>query len=103
MEVEPIQYRLENLQFKMGRAKTQRQTVMLGSRLLSNEKEEGSLEEWDRVTSIVAYNASYRFYWGHITGLIRALSASASTLSYPQQNQLNPQNENKVYSECSTL
>ena len=90
----------------MRRAKTKKQTVILGSRLLSNEKEEeeGSLEEWDRVTSIVAYNASYRFYWGHITGLIRALPSSANTLSYPQQNQLNAQNENKVCDKyCSFL
>ena len=52
--------------------------------------------EWDTVTSIVSYNASYRFYWGQIAGLIKALPATATTLSNPQQNQLSQQDENKV-------
>ena len=87
----------------MGRAKIQKQTVILGSRLLSNEKEEGSPEEWDQVSSIVAYNASYRFYWGHMAGLIRALPASGSTLSYPLKNQFTPQKENKVSKKYYTV
>ena len=64
--------------------------------MLSNTKREGPVDEWDTVTSIASYNASYRFYWGQIAGLIKALPASAPTLSNPQQNQLSQQDENKV-------
>ena len=96
VEVEPIRYRLEHLQYRTSRAKTEKQMVILGRRMLSNVIEDGPLDEWDTVTSIVSYNASYRFYWGQIAGLIKALPASATTLSNPQQNQLSQQDENKV-------
>ena len=96
VEVEPIRYQLENIQYRAIRAKTEKQVVVLSRRVLTNEIEEGSTDEWDTVTSMAAFNATYRFYWGQIAGLIKALPASATTLSYPQQNKLTEQDETKV-------
>ena len=96
VEVEPIRYQLENIQYRSIRAKTEKQVVVLSRRILTNEIEEGSTDEWDTVTSMAAFNATYRFYWGQIAGLIKALPASATTLSYPQQNKLTEQDETKV-------
>jgi len=97
VEVEPIRYRLEHLQYRTSRANTEKKLVVLARRILSNDIEEAPEElEWDTVTSIAAFNASYRFYWGQIAGLIKALPAEATTLSNPQQNKLNQQDGNKV-------
>ena len=95
VEVEPIRYRLEHLQYRTSRAKREKQVVVLARRTLSNDIEEGSENKWDTVKSIAAFNASYRFYWGQNAGLIRALPASAITLSNPQQNKLS-KDETKV-------
>ena len=70
--------------------------MVLSRRVLSNEIEEGPTDEWDTVTTIATFNATYRFYWGQIAGLIKALPASASTLSNPQQNKLTDEDETKV-------
>ena len=88
---------MEHIQYRTIRAKTEKQVVVLSRRVLTNEIEEGSTDEWDTVTSIAAFNATYRFYWGQIAGLIKALPASATTLSYPQQNKLTEQDETKVF------
>ena len=99
VEVEPIRYRLEHLQYRTSRANTEKKLVVLARRILSNDIDEAPEEsEWDTVTSIAAFNASYRFYWGQIAGLIKALPAEATTLSNPQQNKLNQQDGNKVFS-----
>ena len=96
--MEPIRYRLEHLQYRTSRANTEKKLVVLARRILSNdiEEEEGEESDWNTVTSIAAFNASYRFYWGQIAGLIKALPAEATTLSNPQQNKLNQQDRNKV-------
>ena len=96
VEVEPIRYQLDHIQYRTIRAKTEKQVVVLSRRVLSNEIEEGPNDEWDTVTSMAAFNATYRFYWGQIAGLIKALPASATTLSNPQQNKLTEQDETKV-------
>ena len=97
VEVEPIRYQLDHIQYRTIRAKTEKQVVVLSRRVLSNEIEEGPNDEWDTVTSMAAFNATYRFYWGQIAGLIKALPASATTLSNPQQNKLTEQDETKVF------
>ena len=96
VEVEPIRYRLEHLQYRTSRANTEKKVVILSRRVLDNEIKIGSKGEWDTVTSIAAFNASYRFYWGQMAGLIKALPASATTLSNPRQNKLTEGDELKV-------
>ena len=97
VEVEPIRYRLEHLQYRTSRAKTEKKVVVLSRRVLDNEIKKGPKVEWDTVTSIAAFNASYRFYWGQMAGLIKALPASATTLSNPRQNKLTQGDELKVH------
>ena len=96
VEIEPIRYQLDHLQYRMDRAKVHKETVSLGNRILSNELEQDAGDEWNRVTSVVAYNASYMFYWGQMHGLIKALPVTAHTLSNPQQNRIDLKDEKKV-------
>ena len=89
VEVEPIKYKLENLQFVTRRAKLNREKVHLGSRVLSNEEVIPDAEdafhnsrfEWGTIRSVIAYNASYHYYWGQMPGLIKALPASSQAFA----------------------
>ena len=85
-EIEPTSYELQQTTFINYRAKTQRNPVILGhatlslpvtaeDTLVSGEEEKA----WQEVSSVVAFNASYSFYFGQLEGLIRALPTAGPT------------------------
>ena len=78
MELEPISYELNHMRFATWRAKVERTPMHLGHVLLShqNSVESGT---WQEVSSVVAFNATYNFYYGQLDGLIRALPTRAQT------------------------
>ena len=78
-EIEPISYELQHTQFINYRAKTQRKPVILGQATLSLKGQEEYEKDWQDVSSVVAFNASYSFYFGQLEGLIRALPSSGPT------------------------
>lgn len=84
VEVQPVRYRLEEVEYVTRRAKEVREAVHLGSRVLtreldSNSYEEGGGDDWGSVRAVVAYNASYSYYWGRVArGLVKALPSTAS-------------------------
>ena len=81
-EIEPTSYELKHTAFINYRAKTQRNPVILGQATLSlpSTMEETSGEKaWQEVSSVVAFNASYSFYFGQLEGLIRALPTTGPT------------------------
>ena len=78
-EIEPTSYELQHTQFINYRAKTQRKPVILGQATLSLKGQEEDEKEWQDVSSVVAFNASYSFYFGQLEGLIRALPSSGPT------------------------
>ena len=99
VEIEPVRYELKNTVFMKERAKVSQEVVPLGFRVLvnpestpddendENEEDENSIDvtgdvkgdDWKEVTSVIAYNASYHFYWGQLAGLIRTLPSSGET------------------------
>jgi hypothetical protein len=96
VEIEPVRYELKNTVFMKERAKVSQEVVPLGYRVLvnpelssddENEEDETSNEitgdfkrdDWKEITSVIAYNASYHFYWGQFAGLIRTLPSSGET------------------------
>ena len=78
IEIEPQSYELKNTKYATWRAKVNRTPVHLGSVLLNNRNEIQN-SNWDEMSSVVTYNASYNFYFGQLNGLIRALPAKAET------------------------
>jgi len=81
VEIEPIRYELQNIEFITKRAKVSDETVSIGSQILVNpyfdDYESGDNQtdsednNWRNTHSVIAYNATYYFYWGQIPGLIR--------------------------------
>ena len=87
-EIEPIKYEMPDVQFETRRAKIHKEQVHLGSKILSNDpvapENKNSHREyaWDMIRSVIAYNATYYYYWGQSPGLIKALSSSGQTFTY---------------------
>ena len=69
---------VKNTKYATWRAKVERTPVHLGSVLLNNRNQLEN-DNWDTISSVVTYNASYSFYFGQLEGLIRALPAKAET------------------------
>lgn len=86
VEIEPVSYELTGLHYATWRAKVQRHPVHLGHVLLSNPSD--GEQKWDNVTSVVAFNASYSFYYGQLTGLIRALPARSETYGGGERHEV---------------
>ena len=84
-EIEPISYELKETKFINYRAKTQRKPVILGHSTLTLNEGQSVANDWQEVSSIVAFNASYSFYFGQLEGLIRALPTSGPTYRYELQ------------------
>merc|ERR1711997_1166366 len=53
----------------------------LGSTLLSHKYDDADAQvsKWEDISSVLAFNASYSFYFGQLDGLIRALASKAET------------------------
>ncbi len=90
VEVEPVKYSLEKINFHHGRMKTRSEEVELNRMILANDyssnhyeqrEAEGVGEDWAVVRSVVDFNATYHYYWGQLPGLIKALPATAETFS----------------------
>ena len=86
VEVPPVRYDLKDVKFLTLRVREDRDEVHLGSRVLSNELssldyERGgeAMDSWGSVRSVLAYNASYRYYWGRLPGLTKALPSTGPT------------------------
>ena len=81
-EIEPVSYQLTHMKFSTWRAKVHRTPVYLGHvLLLSQNSVPVSSSSWQEISSVVAYNATYNFYYGQLDGLIRALPSKAETYS----------------------
>lgn len=86
VEVQPVRYDLRDVEFLTRRARERREEVHLGSRVLSNElssvdyeRDNSESDSWGSVRSVLAYNASYRYYWGRMPGLAKALPSTGPT------------------------
>eukprot|EP00094_Tigriopus_californicus_P011563 TCALIF_11168-PA protein Name:"Similar to uzip Protein unzipped (Drosophila melanogaster)" AED:0.09 eAED:0.09 QI:0/0/0.5/0.5/1/1/2/1441/488 len=107
MEIEPVRYMLQDIQYHMQRAKVHNQPLHLGSRILSKDRDEpadydddgqggesenkgGSMSHaWSKIRSVIAYNASYSYYWGQLEGMIKALPSSASSFTHDKKINFN--------------
>ena len=81
VEMEPVSYALQDLKFVRRRRKQFKEDVHIGGRSLVNildAKEDQNY--WTKVKSVIAYNASYSYYWGSLSGVIRSLPATAPKL-----------------------
>ena len=86
VEVEPVSYKLESIRFVDWRAKVDKKEVKLGHRVLANPQPIlDPYGPWTEVSTMVTYNASYKFYWGQMEGLIKALPSSGETYSKKQR------------------
>ena len=97
VEIEPVRYELKHTVFMKERAKVSQEVVPLGNRVLvhhepvtseDEEQDETSENEindvtphddndkgrdvthenWKEITSVIAYNATFHFYWGQLPG-----------------------------------
>ncbi len=96
VEIEPVRYELKHTMFMKERAKVLQEVVPLGNRILvhhepvtSEDGEQGETseneiddvtpndndkdgdvthEDWKEITSVIAYNATFHFYWGQLPG-----------------------------------
>lgn len=81
VEIEPVRYELRDTEFVTKRAKFSSEPVNIGSQTLVNpyfddydsgdNQTDTADNNWRHTHSVIAYNATYRFYWGQIPGLIR--------------------------------
>ena len=95
VEVEPVKYNLDDLDFITRRVKVSKEEVQLGSRILSNvivnSAENNDYYDlrlmygWDLIRSVITYNATYNYYWGQFPGLIKALPSSSQTFGSPHK------------------
>lgn len=103
MEIEPVRYMLQDTQYHMQRAKVHNQPLHLGSRILSKDRDEHDYDEdgaevnkggstsraWSKIRSVIAYNASYSYYWGQLDGMIKALPSSATSFTHGKKINFN--------------
>ena len=97
MEIEPIKYEIAHIRWIKWRSKVTRTERHLGHVLLANDQNNNNDDDrfssdiyddnsaaapkiiWQEISSVVAYNATYNFYYGQLDGLIRALPSKAET------------------------
>ena len=88
MEIEPIKYEIAHIRWIKWRSKVKRTERHLGHVLLANQNNDDRFSSdiyddsapiWQEISSVVAYNATYNFYYGQLDGLIRALPSKAET------------------------
>jgi hypothetical protein len=88
MEIEPIKYEIAHIRWIKWRSKVKRTERHLGHVLLANQNNDDRFNSdiyddsapiWQEISSVVAYNATYNFYYGQLDGLIRALPSKAET------------------------
>jgi len=97
MEIEPIKYEIAHIRWIKWRSKVTRTERHLGHVLLANNQNNNNDDDrfssdiyddnsaaapkiiWQEISSVVAYNATYNFYYGQLDGLIRALPSKAET------------------------
>ena len=77
VEIEPVKYKLEKVEFVTRRAKVNAEDVQLSSRVISHDEVEG--QRYEVIRSVIAYNATYHYYWGQQAGLIKALPSTSET------------------------
>ncbi len=89
VEIEPVKYELDDIDFVMRRARVRKEQVELGQKRLTyvfpEEEEKDYADDndgaWGTVRAVIAYNASTSYYWGQLPGLIKAVPASAANLA----------------------
>ena len=94
MEIEPIKYEITHIRWIKWRSKVTRTERHLGHVLLAANHQNNNNDQfssdiydnnnsaaplWNEISSVVAYNATYNFYYGQLDGLIRALPSKAET------------------------
>ncbi len=78
VEIEPVKYELRDIAFETRRAKVTKEVAQIGNHILTRSDRDSAAEQYATVRSVIAYNASYHYYWGqHPAGLIRTLPTSA--------------------------